>query len=111
MKEKFDSSAEQSAEGGEEKTISDDFLNSFEEEVRQKSSEDMQLLFGRILAGEIRKPGTYSIRTVKILGQLSQGVAGLFRQACSICVAIEIPIGGSILDIRVPRFDERTRIR
>ncbi len=87
-KEKFDSSAEQSAEGGEEKTISDDFLNSFEEEVRQKSSEDMQLLFGRILAGEIRKPGTYSTRTVKILGQLDQNAATLFKKLCSVCVAL-----------------------
>ena len=37
-----------------EKIISDDFLNSFEEEARHKSSEEMQLYFGRILAGEIR---------------------------------------------------------
>ena len=87
-KEKFNSSPEQSAEGSEEKTISDDFLNSFEEEVRQKSSEDMQLLFGRILAGEIRKPGTYSTRTVKILGQLDQNAATLFKKLCSVCVAL-----------------------
>lgn len=87
-KEKFDSSAEQSTDSSEEKTISDDFLNSFEEEVRQKSSEDMQLLFGRILAGEIRKPGTYSTRTVKILGQLDQNAATLFKKLCSVCVAL-----------------------
>ena len=101
-KEKFDSSAEQSAEGGEEKTISDDFLNSFEEEVRQKSSEEMQLLFGRILAGEIRKPGTYSTRTVKILGQLDQNVAILFKKLCSVCVVHEDPVGKEIFDARVP---------
>ena len=83
-----DGSTNQSAEGGEEKTISDDFLNSFEEEVRQKSSEEMQLLFGRILAGEIRKPGTYSVRTVKILSQLDQNAATLFKKLCSVCVAL-----------------------
>ena len=42
-----------------EKIISDDFLNRFEEEVRHKNSEEMQLLFGRILAGEIRIPGLF----------------------------------------------------
>ncbi len=86
--EEFDGSTDQSTEGGEEKTISDDFLNSFEEEVRQKSSEEMQLLFGRILAGEIRKPGSYSIKTVKILGELDQHAAALFKKLCSVCVAL-----------------------
>ena len=101
-KEELDSSTDQSADSGEEKTISDDFLNSFEEEVRQKSSEDMQLLFGRILADEIRKPGRYSIRTVRILGQLNQNAAILFKKLCSICVILKIPAVGSVLDIRVP---------
>ena len=99
--EQSDSSTDQSTDSGEEKIISDDFLNSFEEEVRQKSSEEMQLLFGRILAGEIRKPGTYSIRTVKLLGQLNQDIATLFKKLCSACIALEIPTGESILDVRV----------
>lgn len=97
-----DDSTDQSTEGSEEKTISDDFLNSFEEEVRQKSSEEMQLLFGRILAGEIRKPGSYSIKTVKILGELDQNAATLFKKLCSVCVALEISNVEFLLDIRVP---------
>ncbi len=101
-KEKFDNSTQQNADSGQEKTISDDFLNSFEEEVRQKSSEEMQLLFGRILAGEIRKPGTYSIRTIKILGQLDQNVAILFKRLCSLCVVHGDPAGKEIFDARVP---------
>ena len=101
-KEELDSSTDQSVDSGKKKTISDDFLNSFEEEVRQKSSEDMQLLFGRILADEIRKPGRYSIRTVRILGQLNQNAAILFKKLCSMCVILEIPAAGSVLDVRVP---------
>jgi Protein of unknown function (DUF2806) len=38
--------------------IEDDWLNNFEKEASQKSSEEMQRLFGRILAGEIRRPST-----------------------------------------------------
>ena len=96
------SSSEQSTEGGEEQTINDDWLNSFEEEVRQKSSEDMQLLFGRILAGEIRKPGTHSTRTVKILGQLDQNAATVFKNLCSVCAVVINPRNGYVVDIRVP---------
>ena len=83
-----------------EKIISDDFLNSFEEEVRHKNSEEMQLLFGRILAGEIRIPGTVSIRTLKLLGEIDQNVAVLFRRLCSLSVMMEM-VGGSILDVKV----------
>ena len=86
--EEFHGPTDQSTDSNEEKTISDDFLNSFEEEARQKSTEDMQLLFGRILAGEIRKPGRYSIKTVKILGELDQNAAALFKKLCSVCVAL-----------------------
>ena len=97
-----DGSTDQITDSNKEKTISDDFLNSFEEEARQKSSEEMQLLFGRILTGEIRKPGTYSTRTVKILGQLDQNAATLFKKLCSACVALELSDVGHVLDIRVP---------
>ena len=50
----------QSAPEGEGDTINDDWLNAFETEARQKSTEEMQAFFGKILAGEIRKPGTFS---------------------------------------------------
>ena len=96
------SSTDQSADHSEEKTINDDWLNSFEEEARQKSTEDMQLLFGRILAGEIRKPGSYATRTVKILSELDQNIATLFKKLCSICVVLENPVDGYVFDARVP---------
>ena len=101
-KEKSASSTDQSADKDEEKTISDDWLNSFEVEARQKSTEDMQLRFGRILAGEIEKPGTYSTRTVKILSQLDQNAAALFKNLCSMCVVLENPVDGYVFDARVP---------
>ena len=68
----------------EEKTIDDDWFNVFEKEASQKSSEDMQRRFGRILAGEIEKPGSYSIKAVKILGEMDQKVAIYFKKLCSL---------------------------
>ncbi len=100
-KEKSASSTDQSADHGEEGTINDDWLNGFEEEARQKSTEEMQLLFGRILAGEISQPGSYSIRAVKTLSQLDQKVAFLFKKLCSMCVALRDPFHEFVIDARV----------
>ena len=68
-------------------TINDDWLNVFETEARQKSTEEMQAFFGKILAGEIRKPGSYSTRTVRILSSLDQDIANHFAKLCSMCIS------------------------
>ena len=79
--------------------INDDWINNFENEASQKSSSEMQELFGSILAGEISKPGSFSIRAVKILGQLDTPVAKLFQKLCSTAIALQLP--GYTLDARV----------
>src|SRR5260370_30873449 len=43
--------------------IEDDWLNLFARLAEDKSSEELQALFGRILAGGIRRPGSFSLRT------------------------------------------------
>ncbi len=80
-------SIDQSEQDESGETISEDWLNAFETEARQKSTEEMQTLFGKILAGEIRKPGSYSTRSVKILGSLDQKIAKHFLRLCSICIS------------------------
>ena len=100
-KDKSVTSGNQDSDNEEKKTIEDDWLNSFEKEASQKSAEEMQLLFGRILAGEIRKPGSFSIKAVKILSELDRSAATLFKKLCSACIVFEIPGGNHILDIRV----------
>lgn len=42
------------------------------------SSEEMQALWGRILAGEIKQPKSYSLRTLELLKNLSQKEAEVF---------------------------------
>ena len=66
--------------------INDDWLNHFEKEACQRSSEDMQQLFGKILAGEIRRPSSFSIKALKIMGDIDQVAASLFKRLCSICI-------------------------
>jgi len=92
-------SGEQLNEEAPEVEISDDWLNAFEKEASQKSSDDMKLLFGKILAGEIRKPSTFSIRTLKLLSQLDNKAAELFQCLCSLSTYLQL--GSEIIDARV----------
>jgi len=81
--------------------ISEDWLNAFESEAAQMSSEQMQRLFGKILAGEIRKPSTYSIKTLKLLSQLDNRAAALFKLLCSLSVSVRDKKTNVVLDARV----------
>jgi hypothetical protein len=82
--------------------ISDDWLNFFEREASTKSSEEMQFLFGKILAGEIRQPSSFSIRTVRLLGQLDAHVAKIFADVCSMTVSLSSD--EKIVDARVVTY-------
>ena len=75
--------------------ISDEFLDAFEPVAKTKGTEYMQRLFARILAGEVRRPGSFSLRTIKVAEQLDQRVAQLFRNLCSLCCELRV-------DIRIP---------
>jgi hypothetical protein len=55
--------------------IDDDWLNMFARIAEDKSSEELKNLFGRILAGEIRSPGSFSLRTIQFLATLSKSDA------------------------------------
>ena len=103
-KKKYDNSTNQQVDSETEKSIDDDWFNVFEKEASQKSSEDMQRRFGRVLAGEIRQPGSYSIRAIKRLGELDQDTAVLFKRFCLACVVVEvlgIPNSEHVFDARV----------
>ena len=89
--------------GGEEAVseINDDWLNAFEKEAGQKSTEEMQLLFGKILAGEICKPSSFSIKTIRLISQIDQGTAKLFRRFCSLSMSLRVAERDLIFDARV----------
>ena len=80
--------------------ISEDWLNAFEGEAAQLSSDQMQRLFGRILAGEIRRPTSNSIKTIKLMSQLDNRAATLFSLLCSLSISTGVPNHG-IIDARV----------
>lgn len=65
--------------------IEEDWLNVFERYAEDASTDKMQGLWGRVLAGEIRKPGSYSMRTLRFLSEFSQADALAFSEFSSLC--------------------------
>ena len=66
--------------------IDDDWLEHFDTEARKKSTPEMQEYFAKLLVYEIKKPNSFSIKTVRILGAMDKSSATLFRRFCSMCV-------------------------
>lgn len=52
--------------------IEDDWLNQFSRFASEKSDADIQRLWGRILAGEIRSPGSVKLRTLATLSSFDR---------------------------------------
>ena len=98
----YNNSEHQQVDSQTAETISPDWFNIFEKEASQKSTEDMQRRFAQVLAGEIEKPGSHSIKAVKALGDMDQTTADLFQKLCSVCVVLGFPFEKHIIDIRVP---------
>ena len=81
--------------------VDHDWTARFFSDVQDVSSEDMQQLWARILAGEVERPGSTSIKTLGILKNLDKATASLFRTFCSMSVSIT-PDGEHFMDARVP---------
>lgn len=58
----------------------DDWMNSFMRFAEDASSERMQDLFGRILAGQVLRPGAFGLATLRALSELDQASANDFTQ-------------------------------
>jgi hypothetical protein len=59
--------------------IDDDWLNAFSEHVGGKSNADIQALWAKILANEIRKPRSFSLQSLRLLADLSANDARLIH--------------------------------
>ena len=58
----------------------EEWLNVFEQYAERASTDRMQKLWGRVLAGEIRRPGQFSMRTLRFLSEFSQADALRFAE-------------------------------
>lgn len=86
-----------------EKEIDEDWLEMFSRIAETKSNKDVQLFLAKILAGEIRKPGTFGARTIQALSTLDQKTAQHFLNFCNI--SFEIPqVGDSMTCVIIEPF-------
>lgn len=63
--------------------VNQDWVNRFFTIVEDVSDIEMQQLWARILAGEVKKPKSYSLRTLEVLRNMTKEEANLFVKATS----------------------------
>lgn len=73
-----------------DKPIEDDWLYSWRDSAGRVSASELQDLWGRVLAGEVKQPGSYSMRTLEFLKGLSKTEAELISKAARFVIGQRI---------------------
>jgi hypothetical protein len=68
-----------------------DWMNVFEVHAENASTERMREMWARVLTGEIRKPKSFSLKTLGFIAQLDQEVAATFERHASKVMVGMIP--------------------
>lgn len=63
-----------------DRNVDEDWLFAWRENAGKVSTEDLQRLWGSVLAGEVKAPGRYSIRTLEFLKTLSKAEAEMISK-------------------------------
>lgn len=69
--------------------VNDDWVTRYCNIIEDVSDELMQQIWAKVLAGELRKPGSYSLRTLEVLRNLSRDEANLFNKIASYALNID----------------------
>ena len=80
-----------------ERQVDDDWLFRWRDAASTVSSEELQTLWGRMIAGEIKSPGSFSLRTLDFVKNLSQ------EDALQIAKMLPFVIDGNAIS----RIDEK----
>ena len=77
----------------QEETVSEipvdiDWTSRFFDSVANVSNEDMQDIWAKILAGEIKRPGSFSLRTLEIVKNVTKKEAEAFQKICEIVLKL-----------------------
>lgn len=91
-------------EKGSDHNVDDDWLNTFERYAEDASSDRMRNLWAKVLSGEIRKPRSYSLRTIRFLSELEAETASTFEN-----ISAEIVSNSFIPSTRGPVSGKKIR--
>lgn len=72
--------SERASDENFEGDISDDWLNWFESCAEKATADHVRQLWGKILARESRKPGSFSLSTLRVVSETDQRLAELFQK-------------------------------
>jgi Protein of unknown function (DUF2806) len=73
----------ESQETVSEQPVDEDWVAQFLNHCQDVSNEQMQTVWARILAGEVTQPGSFSLRTLNLVRNMSKEDANLFTRFCS----------------------------
>lgn len=66
--------------------VDDNWLEEFQDHAEKISDEDTQIIWGKLLAGEMNSPGSYSKQLMSILSTMSKADADMFVTLSSFCI-------------------------
>lgn len=69
-----------------EEPVSEDWTTRFFNMAEDISDADMQALWGKILAGEVKQPKSFSLRTLELIRNLSKNEANIFLKASNYAI-------------------------
>ena len=76
-----------------EQTVDDDWFTRWRDSASKVSSERLQMLWGKVLAGEVKSPGTFSLRTLEFLKTLSQEEAAQIEMLAPLVMSYDMVLG------------------
>lgn len=108
--------AKQGTDFSENSGVSEEWLERFMDSAGFVSSEEIQWIWGKILANEFEKPGSTPPNMIRILSEITPELAVAFRYICSMCIWI-LPLNengdiqGGVQELFVPytKNDEKFR--
>ena len=80
--------AKQGTDFTEKSGVNEDWLDKFMESAGFVSSEEIQLIWGKILANEFEKPGSTPPNMIRILSEITPEFARAFRYICNMKIYI-----------------------
>ncbi|MFD2641912.1 DUF2806 domain-containing protein [Pseudomonas japonica] len=67
--------------------VEEDWLHRWKNCASEVSADELQGLWGKILAGEVKKPGTYTLRCLEFIRNISQTEAKLIEKMCAFAIS------------------------
>lgn len=94
--------AKENTDFSEKSGVSEEWLDRFMDSARFVSSEELQLVWGKILANEFERPGSTPPNMIRVLSEITPKMAKAFRLICSMFILVfPLKEDGNIEDKRV----------